>query len=70
MTDNIKNEEMAAVDRFDISFRILGNEIIGISLNSQSKMKNWAMISIMMIFAMSALFSVLSPLIVEIMGMM
>ena len=31
----------ADTDRFDLSFRILGNEIFGMTLESQSKMKSW-----------------------------
>lgn len=50
-------------DKFEIVFRILGNEIFGMQLTSQSRTKNWAVFGLIVLVVLTLLFSELSPLI-------
>ena len=59
-------EEETHKDRFEISFRVLGNEIFGMELTSESKLKNWAFFGIITLAAMTILFSELSPAVIEV----
>jgi hypothetical protein len=56
------------VDRFDLSFRILGNEIFGMSLTSQSRWKKWTIFGVMILVVMATLLQVLSPMLIEFWG--
>lgn len=42
-------------DTFEISLRILGNEIIGMRLASASRMRNWAVFGILALAAILAI---------------
>lgn len=48
-------------DQFEVSFRILGNEIFGMQISSRSKAKNWAFFGIFTLFALAILFDILTP---------
>lgn len=53
-------------DKFEISFRLLGNEIFGMEILSQSKMKNWAFFGVLTLAALTLVFSELSPAIINV----
>jgi hypothetical protein len=53
-------------DKFEISFRILGNEIFGMEILSQSKMKNWAFFGVLTLAALTLVFSELGPAIIDV----
>lgn len=48
-------------DTFELSLRILGNEMIGMKISSQSKAKNWAFFGLLTLVAITILVNVLSP---------
>ena len=53
-------------DKFEISFRILGIEIFGMEILSQSKMKNWAFFGVLTLAALTLVFSELGPTIINV----
>lgn len=55
-------------DNFDLSFRILGNEIIGLSLSSQSTARNWTAFGLIVLVVLTILMAEVGPTIVEIFG--
>ena len=57
-----------APDEFQISLRILGNEIIGLHLKSASRARNWAAFGIIATALMLALLIEALPAIQTIMG--
>jgi len=57
-------------DEFEISLRILGNEIVGMRLTSESKARNWAAFGIIATAILLALIVELMPRLAEIMQMM
>jgi hypothetical protein len=50
-------------EKFQISFKVLGNEIFSMELKSQSKRKNWVVFGIILLIALSILFHQLLPVI-------
>lgn len=50
-------------DKFEIAFRVLGNEIFGMTLTSRSRVKNWAVFGLVVLVVLTLLFSEVSPLI-------
>lgn len=52
-------------DNFEISLRILGNEMFGMKITSQSKAKNWAFFGIITLVALVALVDAAGPSIVQ-----
>lgn len=50
-------------DKFEIAFRILGNEIFAMNLISKSAKKNWAVFGIIMLILVTVLIQQLTPLI-------
>jgi hypothetical protein len=59
MTEETKPE----ADNFEISLRILGNEIIAMKMSSQSKTKNWAAFGIISLIVLIGLANAALPLI-------
>lgn len=57
-------------DRFEISFRVLGNEIFGMEVMSQSRLKNWAFFGLITLAAVSILFSQLAPSVISLVDML
>lgn len=58
----ISNEE----DKFEISFRILGNEIFAMNLLSKSTKKNWVIFGLIILILASAFIQQLTPTVVNI----
>jgi len=58
-------ENEAQTDTFELSLRILGNEIIGMKLSSQSKAKNWAFFGLLSLVAITILVNELLPSIIS-----
>ena len=52
---NEQEQTSPAEDTFEISLRILGNEIIGMRLASASRMRNWAVFGILALAAILAI---------------
>jgi hypothetical protein len=50
-------------DKFEIAFRVLGNEIFAMNLVSKSAKKNWAIFGIIMLTLVAILVQQLTPLI-------
>lgn len=50
-------------DKFEIAFRVLGNEIFAMNLSSKSSKKNWAVFGIIMLILVTVLIQQLIPLI-------
>jgi len=48
-------------DNFEISLRILGNEMFGMKITSQSKAKNWAFFGIITLIALVILIDAIGP---------
>lgn len=58
----INNEE----DKFEISFRVLGNEIFAMNLLSKSTKKNWVIFGLIMLILASIFIQQLTPTVVNI----
>jgi len=58
-------ENEAQIYTFELSLRILGNEIIGMKLSSQSKAKNWAFFGLLSLVAITILVNELLPSIIS-----
>lgn len=52
-------------DTFEVSLRILGNEILGMRLTSASRMRNWAAFGIIALLVMLAITGELLPPILQ-----
>lgn len=50
-------------DTFEISLRLLGNEVIGMRLNSQSKARNWIVLAMICLIIIAAIAAQIIPLI-------
>jgi hypothetical protein len=50
-------------DKFEIAFRVLGNEIFAMNLISKSAKKNWAVFGVVLLILVSILMQQLAPLI-------
>ena len=55
-------------DNFDLSFRILGNEILGLSLSSQSTARNWTAFGLIVLVVLTIVMAEVGPTLVEIFG--
>ena len=60
MSDNIVTTEE---DTFEISFRILGNEIFAMELASKSRHKNWAVFGLIVLVMITLFVNQLIPLV-------
>lgn len=65
MTDPI-HQQPTSPDEFDVSFRILGNEILGLSLVSQSRARNWAAFGMIVLVVLTIIVVEAGPVLVEI----
>jgi hypothetical protein len=65
MEMKMENDNKAPEDNFEISLRILGNEMFGMKITSQSKAKNWAFFGIITLVALVALFDAMGPSIIQ-----
>jgi hypothetical protein len=61
------SEPQEKPDNFDMSFRILGNEVIGLSLSSESRARNWAVFGIIVVIILVQLMVDAGPVLVELM---
>lgn len=52
-------------DKFEISFRLLGNELIALQLFSSSNTKNWVMFGLLALVLMSALIANMVPVFIQ-----
>lgn len=59
MSDEVKTES----DNFEISLRLLGNEIIAMRMSSQSKTKNWAVFGLISLVILVGVANAALPLI-------
>ena len=57
-------------DTFEVSLRILGNEILGMRLSSESRARNWAAFGIIATAILLAMIVELTPRIAELMEVM
>lgn len=57
-------------DTFEVSLRILGNEILGMRLSSESRARNWAAFGIIATAILLAMIVELTPRLAEIMQIM
>ena len=60
MTDEVTETNN---DNFEISLRLLGNEIIAMRMSSQSKTKNWAVFGLISLIVLTGLVNTTMPLI-------
>jgi uncharacterized membrane protein SirB2 len=54
---------MNEADTFEISLRLLGNEVIGMKLNSQSKARNWIVLAMICLIIIAAIATEIIPLV-------
>lgn len=52
-------------DTFEVGFRFLGNEIIGLRISSKSKARNWIFFGILTMFAITFMIAELGPVLIE-----
>lgn len=50
-------------EKFEMAFRLLGNEVLAFSISSESKRKNWIIISIISVVVLLAVVNQFVPLI-------
>ena len=60
MTDKDETEKISK-DTFEIAFRVLGNEIFGMTLVSHSRVRNWAVFGVVVLIALTIMVSELAP---------
>lgn len=60
-------QEKIPEDNFELSLRVLGNEMLGMKITSQSKAKNWAFFGIITLVALVIIFNVVSPSLITLM---
>jgi len=53
-------------DKFEISFRILGNEFFGMQIASESRVKNWAFFGLLTLVALTLLVNSIGPTLISI----
>ena len=51
------------IDSFEINFRLLGNEVFGMQINSQSTVKNWAAFGLIALITVTILTAQIVPLV-------
>lgn len=59
MSEDVKQES----DNFEISLRLLGNEIIAMRMSSQSKTKNWAVFGLISLIILVGVANAALPII-------
>lgn len=57
------DENQSNEDNFEISLRILGNEILAMRMSSQSKAKNWAVFGLLSLVVLIGLVNSALPII-------
>lgn len=57
------SSEQPDIDKFEIIFRILGNEVFAMNLLSQSKVKNWAAFGVLVLISLTFVFAELAPVV-------
>lgn len=57
---------MNEADTFEISLRLLGNEVIGMKLNSQSKARNWIVLAMICLVILAMTAAQVIPLVQEV----
>lgn len=55
-------------DTFEISLRILGNEIVGLRLNSQSRARNWVVIAMICFVIVATVAADAIPALIDVIG--
>lgn len=65
-----KTPNAAPIDVFEVGFRLFGNEIIAMSVSSQSKAKNWAFFGVLTLVAITVLVANLGPELVNLVEQM
>lgn len=69
--DNITPEENPAPEeKFEISLRLLGNEILAMALLSQSKKKNWVVFGLIAFILITVILERLIPVIEKMQGVL
>lgn len=58
------NKEPTEEDNFEVGFRLLGNEIIGIHIKSKQKARNWIFFGILTMFAITLMIAELGPVLI------
>ncbi len=64
------NDNQAPEEKFEISLRLLGNEIIAMALLSQSKKKNWVLFGLLAFILITVILERLVPVIEKMQGVM
>ena len=62
------NDDPAPEEKFEISLRLLGNEIIAMALLSQSKKKNWVLFGLLAFILITVILERLVPVIEKMQG--
>lgn len=62
MTQKERSDE----DNFEISLRILGNEILGMRMTSASRMRNWAVFGLLTLVAIGLLAAETVPVFLDV----
>lgn len=57
--------EQKGPDTFEISLRILGNEILGMRLSSESRARNWAAFGLITLIVLVAMVAQIAPILEE-----
>lgn len=55
-------------DHFDIGFRVFEREVVGLTLKSRSKARNWVVLSMICMVIMAAIFIEAAPVIKSLWG--
>ena len=66
----INDTDPAPEEKFEISLRRLGNEIVAMSLLSQSKKKNWVVFGLISFILITVILERLVPVIEKMQGVM
>lgn len=68
--DIATNAEPAPEEKFEISLRLLGNEIVAMALLSQSKKKNWVIFGLISLILITVILERMVPVIEKMQGVM
>ena len=64
------NSTPAPEEKFEISLRLLGNEIVAMALLSQSKKKNWVIFGLISLILITVILERMVPVIEKMQGVM
>lgn len=64
------NSTPAPEEKFEISLRLLGNEIVAMALLSQSKKKNWVVFGLISLILITVILERMVPVIEKMQGVM